>query len=319
MKDDESDSETNIEEKHASAIAQKHGTSKVVIIASRRTDMPAFYTDELINGLKNGEFHPQPMMQKIWKFTFKPEQIHSVGLWSQDFSKWLLRPELTELRSIYKFWYRFSILPDDPVCKPKAPSVQTQLDQLENLVKAEGSQKVFLFIDPLIAYRKLGESQWLYNFSRQSLENIFSKAAALGISAVTTSIIDYYPKVERRAMKRGYEFRKYDPENVEDQKEMKEMIRIFTEAAQPFGIKVKTCSEKYFNIHNLAERGTCVDGRKLNELFGPGASTKCDSAQRIKYGCGCTAAVDIGRYTGKGNPQWSHQCYHDCIQCYARK
>jgi hypothetical protein len=300
--------------KTAKEIAVKHRSNKVVINASRRTDLPAFHVDELITGLKQGVFHPQGLMQAVWEFRFDPMDIHSVGLWSQDFSKWIERTE--EVKNLpYKFWYRFSILPDDPVCKPKAPPVKDQLRQLEALVKLSGKESVFLFIDPLIKYRKLGED-WQYNFSAESVETILKQASALGIEYVTTSILDYYPKIKRRAQKQDVEFYFFSPDNPADQDEMTKMVKLVKTVADNLKMKVKTCCEKLMHNSGLAIQGACVDGRMLNAIFGPGASLWQDNAQRGKYGCGCTAAVDIGRYTEKG--EWSHHCGHQCIQCYAR-
>jgi hypothetical protein len=71
----------------AKEIALKQKAQKIVLIASRCTDMPAFYMSELIKGLKEGRFHPQGMMQPIWELNFEPNDIHSIGLWSQDFTK----------------------------------------------------------------------------------------------------------------------------------------------------------------------------------------------------------------------------------------
>ena len=153
--------------KTAREIAAKNRADKIVIVASRRTDMPAFHIDELIAELQQGIFHPQGMRQKMWELQFTPEDIHCVGLWSQDFGKWIRR--INEIKDLgYKCWYRFTILPDDPICKPQAPPVKMQLDQLEKLVKVDGADCILVFIDPLIQYRQIGESSWINNFSRQT-------------------------------------------------------------------------------------------------------------------------------------------------------
>jgi hypothetical protein len=304
-----------METKTAQEIAKKYKSGQVVIIASRRTDMPAFYTAELIDGLRQGVFHPQGKMQNIWEFKFAPSDIHSVGLWSQDFSKWLeRRSEVNDLG--YKFWYRFSILPDDPVCKPKAPAVAEQLKQLEKLVQLDMPQAVFVFIDPLIQYRKIGEQEWHCNFSEASLEPIIDKASQLGIKAVSTSILDYYPKVAKRAEKQGIEFKFLNPDNPADGQEMAEMVQRVKKVADKYHLALKTCCEKFLHTSGISQAGACVDGRYLNQIFGGGASIAVDSGQRKKYGCGCTASVDIGRYTEYG--EWSHHCGHKCVQCYAR-
>ena len=208
----------------AKELAIKHKAEKIVLVASRRTDMPAFYTSELLKGLKEGRFHPQAMMQPMWELNFEPQDIHSVGLWSQDFSKWIERKH--EIAGLgYKFWYRFTILPDDPVCKPKAPSVEGQLEQLETLVNTDGSNCLFVFVDPLIQYKPIGEGNWRYNFSDASIDMIVRKAHQLGIKSITISLLDYYRHVEKRALRKGFEFRFLNPNKHSDQEEMIETVQ----------------------------------------------------------------------------------------------
>jgi hypothetical protein len=302
--------------KQAREIAEKHSSEKIVLVASRRTDMPRFHTEEIINGLKTGAFHPQGLMHEMWRLEFKPENIHSVGLWSQDFSSWI-----SERKKIagygYKFWYRFTILPDNPVCKPKAPQVSEQLLQLEKLCEQDGPETVSVFVDPLMRYSKIGKKEWNYNFSAESLLPILKKLKETGISSLSLSIIDYYGKVKKRAERYGVEFFYPDDKTEEGQIEIINMMRVFHEAADIYGITIKTCCEKFISESGFSESGSCVDGKKLNRIFGPGASIKTDSGQRKKFGCGCTCSVDIGRYIEYG--EWSHHCGHDCPQCYARK
>lgn len=302
--------------KQAGEIARKHSSEKIVLVASRRTDMPRFYSHEIISGLKSGAFHPQGLMQKMWRLEFKPEDIHSIGLWSQDFGSWISEREKLAGYD-YKFWYRFTILPDDPVCKPKAPSAAEQLIQLGKLAETDGPETISVFVDPIMKYRLSGSNVWKYNFSADSLKVIFKKLQELGIGSVSLSIIDYYSKVRNRAGRYGVEFDYPDDRTEDGQKEILKMMNIFHEAADVFNIKIKTCCEKFISESRLSQTGSCVDGYRLNEIFGPGASIRTDSGQRKKIGCGCTCSVDIGRYTEYG--EWSHHCRHDCPQCYARK
>lgn len=300
----------------AKELAAKHQASKIVLVASRRTDMPAFHTRELLEGLKRGQFHPQGVLQPVWQLDFEPDDIHSVGLWSQDFSNWIRRRhEIAHLG--YKFWYRFTILPDDPVCKPKAPSVAEQLEQLETLANTDGSNRVFVFIDPLIQYRHIGENNWKYNFSDSMIDRIAGKAGRLGIKNITISLLDYYKHVQRRALMKGIEFRFFDPNNHLDREKMTAIVQRIRSLANAYDMDIKSCCESYLHTKGMTRQGSCIDGNLLNRLFGPGASVQPDAGQRKQFGCGCTSAVDIGRYTEHG--EWSHHCGHECPQCYARK
>ena len=82
------------------------------------------------------------------------------------------------------------------------------------------------------------------------------------------------------------------------------------EVADHYKIRLKTCCEKAIDELGLAEKGSCVNGRVLNKIFGDGASIFSDKSQRSGMGCGCTYSLDIGSY--------SQKCSHLCPQCYAR-
>ncbi|MBI4703723.1 MAG: DUF1848 family protein [Deltaproteobacteria bacterium] len=299
----------------ARELADGHGAEKLVLVASRRTDMPRFHLDELLGGLRHGVLHPQGPRQPVWELRFTPADIHSVGLWSQDFGPWLARRREIEG---YRFWYRFTILPDDPVCKPRAPGVTEQLDRLAALCESGPPEAVFVFIDPLVRYRTAGEGEasWRYNFSAESLAPILRAAGRLGIRHVTTSIVDRYARAERRARERGVEIHFPDPADPADRAEMRRMLAAVRDAAASCGLALRSCCEPLLAQEGLGARGSCVDGPALVALFGPGASTRPDRGQRHKHGCGCTVAVDVGRYAEHGS--WSHHCGHDCPQCYAR-
>ena len=288
---------------------------KLVLVASRRTDMPAFHLEELRRGLGEQVFHPGPPRQPIYRLTFQPEEVHSVGLWSQDFSGWLgarADPGIDR----YRFWYRFTILPDDPVCKPKAPPVDEQVRQLRDLARIDGADTIRLCVDPICDYQDPVTGKWRRNFDRARLAPLFEGAADAGIHTVTTSLLDDYSRVRRRASRFGVTFRFLHPEVPEELEEMVEMLAEFRSIAAEFGLRTATCCERWL-LEPGAAGARCVDGAALSLLLGPGASTKPDRGQRRGSGCGCTGgAVDLGRYVNNG--AMSHACGHDCPQCYAR-
>ncbi|HOW80984.1 MAG TPA: DUF1848 family protein [Spirochaetota bacterium] len=296
-------------------VAAKHGAEKLVLVASRRTDMPRFHLDEIIDGLNTGVFHPQPLMNPVFELAFTPGEIHSVGLWSQDYSLWLDRRG--EVKYPYRYWYRFTLLPDDPAVKPVAPPLAEQLRQIKILARADGPDAVNVCIDPLFRYRPIGESEWRDPFTPEFLDEVMRGCSAAGITRVTISLIDYYRKVEERACRFGIEFfytDKKTPGGIEAGICMGMKVK---SAAGRYGIGLRSCCEPGLVDAGIARKGSCTDGRLLNSLFGAGASERPDPGQRRKAGCGCTLSMDIGRYAEYG--PMSHHCGHDCPQCYARR
>lgn len=299
----------------AENIAAKHGGEKLVLLASRRTDLPRFYTGDIIRGLSEGEFICKPPMHKPFRLQFSPRNIHSIGMWSQDFSEWIRRfPEIEHAG--YRFWYRFTILPDHPFFKPVAPSVDLQLEQIGQIASLPGhsSKQIKVYVDPLIMYRIMtgsGEAtEWQKNYSIPKLHAIFGKLTEHGIEEVTISVIDCYSKVKRRTTVAGYEINFFDGA-AGDMNSMMDLIGPFILTAGQYGLKVKSCCEKKLTAAGITEQGACVEGSWLNKVFGPGASSQRDTGQRMKYGCGCSKSLDIGSYNSA--------CGHNCPQCYARR
>ena len=58
-----------------------------VISASRRTDIPMHFSDWLGEAIRRGEVDvPLPYARGVRRVAFLPERVHSVVLWSKDYS-----------------------------------------------------------------------------------------------------------------------------------------------------------------------------------------------------------------------------------------
>ena len=80
------------------------------------------------------------------------------------------------------------------------------------------------------------------------------------------------------------------------------------EIAGEHGIQLYSCSSPIIEGVEGVERGQCVDGAILTELFVEMASKAKDQSQRKL--CKCTKSRDIGSYKDQS-------CWFKCIYCYA--
>ena len=300
-----------MEVKHASDMI-RDPDSRLILTVSRRTDMPAFYLREIVDGLTSGAFHPKGPYTRVWELRFRPDAIHSVHLWSQNFGPWITaRPALDTLG--YSFFYRFTILPDDPFCKPHAPPLDEQLRQLRELAAIEGPDRIDVAVDPIVRYCFDGVIRW--NLDLETFARIADGAAEADVGRIRTSFVDAYRKLRRRQAKLpGFEFDFFDKETDTDRRVMIDRITPLAVAAADRGLRLETCCELELTRSGIPHlhAGACVDGGRLNKVIGPGASTRPDRGQRKALGCLCTAgAVDVGRYDA------SHACGYRCPQCYA--
>ena len=103
--------------------AQRQLDSKPKIIsASRRTDIPAFYSDWLLRRIRAGVVAvPNPVnpTQVAW-LSLEPEDVQAIVLWTRDASP--LMPHLTELdERKFIYYFQYSITPYPGWLQPNAP------------------------------------------------------------------------------------------------------------------------------------------------------------------------------------------------------
>ena len=289
-------------------LLQMNPSSKIVISASRRTDIPAFYMPWFMTQLEQGHFEVvNPFNRKISIVPATSDSVHTIVFWSKNFGPFLNR-EYGEklLKKGYHLFFNFTINSDLVLLEPRVPPLAERLDQLDYLCRHFGPEAVNWRFDP-ICFFKTGDGTIqnnLYDFIQ-----IADKANRLGITRCITSFMDDYAKIkERIASIRGFAF--VDPPINEKIDILLNMENALTSK----NICLYTCCEKDV-LHALPEDSTitassCIPNDLLVKLYGGNLSLKRDTGQRINSGCDCKVSVDIGSYQ-------DHACYHNCLFCYA--
>jgi DNA repair photolyase len=280
-----------------------------VLSASRRTDIPAFYLDWFMAGIRAGGFTVEnPYNRRTRWVPARPADVHSIVFWSKDYGPFL-RARCGErlTRRGYGFIFNFSINSPDPVLEPHVPPLDERLQQLAELAGRFGARRLQWRFDPLCFFRSPAAAACGDNLAH--LDTIAAAAARLGIRECITSFVDLYPKVVRRARRAAVRFE--DPPSAAK-------IATLTHMAgrlRAYDIRLRCCCEKEIVSRMPAATGVlpaaCIPGPRLAELFGRQLHLGTDRGQRIKAGCGCNRAIDIGSYLRQ-------PCYHNCLFCYAR-
>ncbi len=286
-----------------------HPKYPAILSASRRTDIPAFYLDWFMAGIRNGGFEVEnPYNRRRRWVPARPHEVHSIVLWSKNFDAFLRRNIGAKLaRRGYHLFFNFTVNADDPVLEPHVPALDVRLQQLEALVQRFGPQTLVWRFDPICFYRRSPSSPQENNL--EPLARIAAAAARLGIRHCITSFVDLYPKVRRRARRLGIIF---EAPGLPDKLAV---LKRMAATLNDYGIALATCCEADILEHLGADGGVrpgaCIPGDRLARLYGPHFKRGRDRGQRIGAGCGCNLAVDIGSYSRQ-------PCYHDCLFCYAR-
>lgn len=281
---------------------------KIVISASRRTDIPAFYMPWFMAGIQRGVFEVvNPFNRRVKKVQASPADVHTIVFWSKDFGLFLKQGYGKKLQDRgYHLFFNFTVNSVAPQLEPQIPPLNQRLDQLKQLADQFGPAAINWRFDP-ICYFKMGDGRVQNNLG--DLNHIAARASAAGIRRCISSFMDPYPKIERRLANRP-DFSFWDPPLKNKRQIIFDMERLLASEK----IKLMLCCEKEV-LDELPEstsvkQAACISNDLLVRLFGGTISLKQDTGQRIRKGCGCQVSVDIGVYH-------QHQCYHNCLYCYA--
>jgi hypothetical protein len=280
----------------------------IVISASRRTDIPAFYLDWFMEGVAREAFTVEnPYNRRRREVPMAPGKVHSVVFWSKNYGPFLDRAIGERLLEMgFGLFFNFTLNSPNAILEPRVPPLAERLVQLEALAKRFGPLSVHWRHDPICFLRVSGgETQT----NLDAFETIARSAAEAGIRGCVTSFCDDYRKIQRRTDKAGeiaFQF-----PGVEAQVPvLEQMLTVL----KPLGMTLTTCCEGALLDRlpsDLGVRGgRCIDHGRLVRLYGGRLSHLADSGQRRSSGCGCHQSVDIGSYR-------LHPCRHNCLYCYA--
>jgi len=275
----------------------------MIISASRRTDIPAFFTDWLMKRLRGGYcLVPNPLNPKQVSFVcLKPEDVDVIVFWTRNAAP--LLPHLKELDDLgYRYYFLYTVMSNPRSIDPRSPALGTSLETLSRLVAHVGPQRVIWRYDPILFTTMTGP-----RFHVKTYGQIARALRGLtGRSIIST--VDLYRKTEKRLRAlsaAGVEVIDYT-DYKED--EMADFMRALAHTARDHAMNIQSCAQMQdLEPHGIA-RGKCVDDGYIQDVFGIEVTHKKDPSQR--KACGCVISKDIGMYD---------TCLYGCVYCYATR
>ena len=283
-------------------------TGKIVISASRRTDIPAFYMDAFMAGIARGAFHVKnPFNRRVSVVPATPDKVHTIVFWSKNFGPFLDGGYGLELaRMGYNLFFLFTVNAESPLLEPNLPPVEERIQQARALAGSFGAESLWWRFDPICFY-DCGNGVVRNNMA--GFDVIAGQMAGFGIQRCITSFVDIYAKVTRR-VRTIPGFSLIDPPLAQKAG----VVRSMADLLEPMGISLYTCCENELTAALPEDcgikAGGCISNRFLQDLFGGKVSFARDAGQRRDKGCQCTVSRDIGCYE-------DHPCGHGCLYCYA--
>jgi len=250
---------------------------KVVLSASRRTDLVASYPNEFIRSLD----------------AYPPQAVHSIVIWTKNARNMLGHRALSEtLRRYDQLFLHFSITGmGGSALEPGIPPMEESLELLPGLIEmVKGPERISVRFDPIVNLRM--DNRAYTNLDR--FPEIAKELSQLGIKRVTTSWMTVYKKVTRRLEYYGIEPISFDWQQQAD---------FLLDQCRQWGLQLHACCVEGMPLSR------CIDGPALQALHPKGEKCSQAKAGGQRPGCGCTASKDIGWY--------SQICGGGCVYCYA--
>jgi hypothetical protein len=265
----------------------------MIISASRRTDIPAYYSDWFLSRLREGYLYvPNPMNRKqVSKVLLAPEFIECIVFWTKNPLPILIA--LDEIDSLgYKYYFQFTLTSYDKSVEPDVPPKGEIIDTFRRLSQRIGSEKVIWRYDPIFIAKKFSidyHVKW-FEYLAKELSGYTHKCII--------SFINMYKKCERNMAGLGIE--------ALSQSQKRAFAELLSKIAAESGIALETCAESIDPADSGINPGRCIDDRLISKITGWSLETTKDSNQRAE--CRCITSVDIGSY---------NTCKHNCLYCYA--
>ncbi len=272
----------------------------MIISVSRRTDIPAFYGDWMMNRLREGYcVVPHPMKpRESFRVSLKNEDVDALVFWTKYPAS--LMPYFDEIESRgYPFIFLYTLTNYDSPLESNLPPLQDRLQMFKELATKFGAERIIWRYDPIILGNQTDETFHIENFS--------SLASALKgyTQRVIISFLDYYGFVMQRLAKLEKDmFLVYDRDTVATR--APSLTAKLAKIAQAHDMEIQSCAEELDLAESGVVPGNCIDGALLQKIFGKPFPQKKDPGQRKK--CLCAVSRDIGVYD---------TCGHQCVYCYA--
>lgn len=263
-----------------------------IVSASRRTDIPAFYTDWLINRIhEEYVLYPLPWSDKLKYLELTPENVDCFVFWSKNYAKLIPYLNLLDTKG-FNYLFHFTINNYPKQMEEHVISTDEAITQLKRLCNSSSPDHVHWRYDPIIPTNDYNSNFHLYNFEKiaSQLEG-YTKRCYF-------EFIDMYKKVETNFDKRKISLKPLS----QDQKI--NLTKSMATIANKYGINLYSCCDDYLVIDNVL-KARCIDAELIYKLTGKVIDVKHSPTRKE---CGCNKSIDIGEYGS---------CLHGCLYCYA--
>lgn len=264
----------------------------MIISASRRTDIPTYYSEWFMNRIREGyALARNPMnAHQVSRISLSPEVVDGIVFWTKNPAPML--DKLPQLKD-YMYYFQFTLNAYEQDVEAGVPLKHKYIvPTFQRLSEMIGPERVVWRYDPILVSDK-----YTFDYHVKYFELLAKKLASY-TQKCTISFLDMYVKTERNVA--GLNIQPWTLE-LQDA-----MAKSLAEIAHSYGLELETCAEGIELEKYGIKHAHCIDGELFAKLLGCPLKVGKDKNQRKE--CGCVDSVDIGAY---------NTCRNGCRYCYA--
>jgi hypothetical protein len=270
----------------------------MIISASSRTDIPAFYGEWFRNRLDAGYcLSVNPFNGDAYRIGLSRGEVDGFFFWTKNIGPFLPQLDTLSTRG-YPFAIHYTINGFPRVLEPSIISADRSIGHMHFIAKTYGPRAAIWRYDPIIL-----TSITDFDFHRRNFARL-ARALAGAVDEVYVAYAHYAYRKTRRKMNlaaREVGFRWEDPED----ERKREFLLELNEIAAENGIKLLLCGQAQYLSPGIRE-ASCIDASRLSEISGRFVKSKTPGHRGDH--CACNYSRDIGAYD---------TCLHGCTYCYA--
>jgi len=263
----------------------------VIVSVSRRTDIPAFYSEWFFNRINAGEVLIRNPFNRnqVSRVVINRKSVDCFVFWTKN-----PQPMMDKLHLLegYTYYFQFTLNSYGDDVETKVGKKKDIVATFRQLSMKIGKEKMIWRYDPILiskAYTKEYHYKW-FEILAQKLCGYTDKCII--------SFVDQYKESKKNADTLALE--------KVTERDMLEIGARLVKTAQKYHMVVESCAEKKDLSAVGIQHGRCIDPHLISVITGKDFTNS--KQDRMREGCKCVKSVDVGEY---------NSCLHYCTYCYA--
>jgi hypothetical protein len=267
----------------------------MIISASYKTDIPAFYGQWFVNRLRAGYcMMRNPMNRKPIRVPLTPQDASGIVFWTKNFRPFMKYLDAVT-RSGIPFTVQYTVNGYPTSLEHNVVDWERSAETVRALAERFGPRAVVWRYDTIIISEETPLHFHVENFSR------IADRVAGQVDEVVISFMQLYQKTSRSMNQMAAQFG--NPWSDPDLAVKRDLAAKLYSLARSRDIELTICSQPEIVTNQPASR--CIDAKRMSDVAGRSIAAR---TLGNRPGCECALSRDIGDYD---------TCPHGCVYCYA--